>query len=99
MYKERKHYYIAFTYGSHLSSGTTAILRDQAKLWPGTYKVAVEVKDQQGKSCADVQIVDVIVCTCDHVAKTCVPRTAKTAQFGASGVLLMLLGLLLLLCE
>ncbi|XP_042353188.1 desmoglein-2-like [Plectropomus leopardus] len=80
----------------HLN-GTTAILRDHAKLWPGTYKVLVEVKDQQGKSCADVQIMDVTVCTCDDATKTCITRTTKTAHFGASGVLLMLLGLLLLL--
>ncbi|XP_044076579.1 desmoglein-2-like [Siniperca chuatsi] len=76
---------------------TTAILRDQADLWPGTYKVAVEVKDQQGKSCADVQMIDIIVCTCHENTKTCMSRSTKTAGFGSSGVLLLLLGLLLLL--
>ncbi|KAF1383815.1 hypothetical protein PFLUV_G00135730 [Perca fluviatilis] len=76
---------------------TTAILRDQANLWPGTYKVALEIKDQQGKSCADVQMMDVIVCSCHDVTKTCTQRTAKTVDFGAKGVLLLLLGLLLLL--
>ncbi|XP_031150047.1 desmoglein-2-like isoform X2 [Sander lucioperca] len=76
---------------------TTAILRDHANLWPGTYKVAVDIKDQQGKSCADVQMIDVIVCSCHDVTKTCMPRTAKTVDFGAKGVLLLLLGLLLLL--
>ncbi|XP_070775400.1 desmoglein-2-like protein [Enoplosus armatus] len=80
----------------HLNE-TTAILRDQANLWPGTYKVAVEVKDQQGKSCADVQMMDVIVCTCNENTKTCVSRSTGTKVFGASGVLLLLLGLLLLL--
>ncbi|XP_068594074.1 desmoglein-2-like protein [Cebidichthys violaceus] len=80
----------------HLNE-TTAILRDQANLWPGTYKVAVEVKDQQGKSCADVQMMDVIVCNCDGSTKSCRSRTTKTAGFGASGILLLLLGLLLLL--
>lgn len=80
----------------HLN-GTTAILRDEANLWPGMYKVAVEVKDQQGKSCADVQMMDVIVCTCHENTKTCVARSTKTAGFGAAGVLLLLLGLLLLL--
>lgn len=75
------------------------ILRDQANLWPGTYKVAVEVKDQQGKSCGDVQMMDVIVCTCNENTKSCKPRSATTKSFGASGVLLLLLGLLLLLCE
>uniref|UniRef100_G3PIH4 Desmoglein 2 n=1 Tax=Gasterosteus aculeatus aculeatus TaxID=481459 RepID=G3PIH4_GASAC len=76
---------------------TTAILRDQAKLWPGKYTVAVEVKDQQGKSCAPVQVMDVIVCNCDTSTRNCSSRAAKTTAFGASGVLLMLLGLLLLL--
>lgn len=83
----------------HLSLETTAILRDQAKLWPGKYTVAVEVKDQQGKSCAPVQVMDVIVCNCDTSTRNCSSRAAKTTAFGASGVLLMLLGLLLLLCE
>ncbi|XP_034411816.1 desmoglein-2-like [Cyclopterus lumpus] len=76
---------------------TTAILRDQGNLWPGSYKVAVEVRDQQGKSCADVQIVEVNVCNCDAGTKSCGSRITKTAGFGASGVLLLLLGLLLLL--
>uniref|UniRef100_A0A3Q3SAP9 Desmoglein-2-like n=1 Tax=Mastacembelus armatus TaxID=205130 RepID=A0A3Q3SAP9_9TELE len=80
----------------HLNE-TTAILRDQANLWPGNYKVAVEVKDQQGKSCADIQMMDVIVCTCDENTKTCMSRRTSTAGFGAAGVLLLLLGLLLLL--
>ncbi|TNN61085.1 Desmoglein-2 [Liparis tanakae] len=76
---------------------TTAILRDNANLWPGSYTVAVEVRDQQGKSCADVQIVDVTVCNCDSSTKSCKTRTTKMVEFGASGVLLLLLGLLLLL--
>uniref|UniRef100_A0A3Q3FSP1 Desmoglein-2-like n=1 Tax=Labrus bergylta TaxID=56723 RepID=A0A3Q3FSP1_9LABR len=76
---------------------TAAILRDKANLWPGTYKVAVEVKDNQGKSCADVQVMDVIVCTCAENIKLCAASQTKTSGFGASGVLLLLLGLLLLL--
>ncbi|GAA6234747.1 desmoglein-2-like [Lates japonicus] len=80
----------------HLNE-TTVILRDQANLWPGTYKVAMEVKDQQGKSCTDVQIMDVTVCTCNENTKTCVLRHTTTAGLGAAGILLLLLGLLLLL--
>lgn len=80
----------------HLNE-TTAILRDQANLWPGTYKVAVEVKDLQGKSCDAVQMIDVTVCNCDDFTKSCSLRETKTVGFGASGILLMLLGLLLLL--
>lgn len=82
-----------------LCSGTTVILRDQARLWPGKYKVVMEIKDQQGKSCGDVQVLDLMVCTCIKGAKSCVSRSTSGAVFGASGVLLLLLGLLLLLCE
>ncbi|KAM9789977.1 desmoglein-2-like protein [Neosynchiropus ocellatus] len=76
---------------------TTAILRDQAGLWPGIHKVQLLVKDQQGKSCADVQVMDVVVCTCHETTKTCLDRQKKTTEFGAPGILLMLLGFLLLL--
>ncbi|XP_069013536.1 desmoglein-2-like protein [Embiotoca jacksoni] len=79
----------------HLND-TVAILRDQANLWPGNYKVALKIMDQQGKSCVDVQIMDIIVCTCSENTKTCL-RTTATAGFGAAGILLLLLGLLLLL--
>ncbi|KAM8727098.1 desmoglein-2-like protein [Acanthopagrus schlegelii] len=80
-------------------NATTVILRNQDYLWPGIYKVAVDVKDQQGKSCHDVQMVEVTVCTCHKVTKVCLARRTDgaTAVFGASGILLLLLGLLLLL--
>ncbi|XP_029380665.1 desmoglein-2-like [Echeneis naucrates] len=80
----------------HLNE-TTAILRDHANLWPGIYKVVLEVKDQQGLSCDDFQTVDVTVCTCHENTKSCLSRQKKTVGFGAAGVLLLLLGLLLLL--
>uniref|UniRef100_A0A4W5NDA5 Cadherin domain-containing protein n=1 Tax=Hucho hucho TaxID=62062 RepID=A0A4W5NDA5_9TELE len=81
----------------HLNA-TTAILRDHGHLWPGHYKVAVEISDQQGKACADIQILNVVVCTCDQVNKVCFAReTGKDVTLGASAILLLLLGLLLLL--
>ncbi|XP_077414827.1 desmoglein-2-like protein [Vanacampus margaritifer] len=80
----------------HLNA-TTAILRDQEHLWPGMYKVAVEIKDQQGVSCADVQMLDVVVCTCEENTRTCVAHIERHSDFGVSGILLLLLGLLLLL--
>ncbi|XP_054623900.1 desmoglein-2-like protein [Dunckerocampus dactyliophorus] len=80
----------------HLN-GTTALLRDQAFLWPGFYQVAVEVKDQQGKSCADIQMLDITVCTCHESTKTCLDRSTKHSSFSVAGILLLLLGLLLLL--
>ncbi|XP_051553435.1 desmoglein-2-like protein [Myxocyprinus asiaticus] len=76
----------------HLND-TTAILRSHEMLWPGQYRVFVEVRDQQGKFCAG-QVLQVDVCTCD-VTKVCLRE--RETRFGASGVLLMLLGLLLLL--
>ena len=82
-----------------LLTETTIILRDQAHLWPGIYTVTLVIMDQQGKSCADAQVLDVLVCTCLEDTKSCVARNTSIAKFGASGVLLLLLGLLLLLCE
>ncbi|XP_059201028.1 desmoglein-2-like protein isoform X2 [Centropristis striata] len=77
-------------------NATTAILRDHAN-WPGVYKVVMEITDQQGKSCDDVQVMDVTVCSCLENTKTCRPSREKTTELGASGILLLLLGLLLLL--
>ncbi|MEQ2247675.1 hypothetical protein ILYODFUR_011594 [Ilyodon furcidens] len=76
---------------------TTVLLRDQGNLWPGTYKVSLNVKDQQGKSCDAPQIMEVMVCTCHETTKSCLLRNTGKAVFGAGGILLMLLGLLLLL--
>ncbi|XP_061588342.1 desmoglein-2-like protein [Cololabis saira] len=78
-------------------NGTTVILRHQEGLWPGIYKVAVNIKDQQGKSCDRAQVIDLTVCTCNDGTKTCLLRRGSGASFGAPGVLLLLLGLLLLL--
>ncbi|XP_061776265.1 desmoglein-2-like protein [Nerophis ophidion] len=80
----------------HLNE-TTALLRDQSQLWPGFYQVAVEVKDQQGKSCADAQMHDITVCTCHESTKACIDRSTSGSSFSVSGILLLLLGLLLLL--
>ncbi|XP_068604476.1 desmoglein-2-like protein [Brachionichthys hirsutus] len=76
---------------------TSVILRDQSNLWPGIYKVAVQIKDQQGKSCVDDQVMNVIVCNCDENTRSCVPHSTSTSSLGPLGVLLLLLGLLLLL--
>uniref|UniRef100_A0A3B5M859 Desmoglein 2 n=1 Tax=Xiphophorus couchianus TaxID=32473 RepID=A0A3B5M859_9TELE len=70
-----------------------------AFLWHGNYKVTLNVKDQQGKSCDDLQKLHITVCTCDGNTKACSLRRTSTVKFGAGGILLLLLGLLLLLCE
>lgn len=90
---------IFFLIYSFLSSETTVILREENYVWPGVHKVTLKITDQQGKSCADAQIIDLTVCTCNKNTKSCVSRSTSTATFGAAGILLMLLGLLLLLCE
>uniref|UniRef100_A0A3B3UQS8 Desmoglein-2-like n=1 Tax=Poecilia latipinna TaxID=48699 RepID=A0A3B3UQS8_9TELE len=76
---------------------TTVILRNQGKLWPGNYKVTLNVKDQQGKSCNDLQQLDITVCTCEGNTKACNLRSKSNVKFGPGGILLLLLGLLLLL--
>ncbi|KAL0966166.1 hypothetical protein UPYG_G00291820 [Umbra pygmaea] len=79
-------------------NGTTAILRDRAHLWPGNYKVVMEITDQQGKACAGVQTLNVVVCTCHEVIKVCLaPLTHTKVTLGTSAILLILLALLLLL--
>ncbi|XP_015209349.2 desmoglein-2.1-like [Lepisosteus oculatus] len=78
-------------------NGTTAILRAQDNVWPGSYEVTVEVKDQQGLSCPDKQVVKIDVCTCGGDEKNC-GRTEKSgATFGSAGIGLLILGLLMLL--
>ncbi|XP_054889423.1 desmoglein-2-like protein [Poeciliopsis prolifica] len=76
---------------------TTVILRNERKLWHGNYKVTLNVKDQQGKSCDDLQKLDITVCTCDGNSKACSLRRKSDVKFGVGGILLLLLGLLLLL--
>uniref|UniRef100_W5MIE1 Cadherin domain-containing protein n=1 Tax=Lepisosteus oculatus TaxID=7918 RepID=W5MIE1_LEPOC len=78
---------------------TTAILRTHDNLWPGSYEVAVEVKDQQGLSCPDKQVVKIDVCTCNE-QKTC-EATRKTtgAGLGFAAMGLLILGFLMLLCK
>uniref|UniRef100_A0A667Y0I7 Cadherin domain-containing protein n=1 Tax=Myripristis murdjan TaxID=586833 RepID=A0A667Y0I7_9TELE len=79
---------------------TSAILRAQDDMWPGSYEVAVEVRDQQGLACPDLQRIKVEVCTCVD-GKVCGSRDAlgspRGAEIGASAVGLIFLGLLMLL--
>ena len=82
---------------------TSAILRAQQSMWPGSYDVMVQVTDQQGLGCPEPQKVTVEVCTCD-AGGTCSMRGAhgkvdKGAELGAAAIGLMLLGALMLLRE
>ncbi|XP_070689057.1 desmoglein-2.1-like [Pempheris klunzingeri] len=82
-------------------NATAAILRAQEFMWPGLYKVELEVTDYQKQSCSEPQKVEVQVCTCEEGA-VCRKRGAnghpkKGAEFGPAGIGLLFLGLLLLL--
>ncbi|XP_060769729.1 desmoglein-2-like protein [Neoarius graeffei] len=76
---------------------TTVTLRSQEILWPGHYTVALDVQDQEGKSC-EVQKLQVAVCTCTE-AQVCQHRaqTRSGSRLGTGGILVALLGILLLL--
>lgn len=67
-----------------LMAETSAILRAQSDMWPGSYEVALEVKDQQGVACPELQKVKVKVWIC---------------KLGAPVIGLIILVVLTLLCE
>ena len=84
-------------------AGTSAILRSQETMWPGSYEVYVEVQDQQGEVCPERQKVKVEVCTCED-GKTCGPlgldgQVGKSSVLGPAAIGLIFLGLLMLLRE
>uniref|UniRef100_A0A8B9KMN8 Cadherin domain-containing protein n=1 Tax=Astyanax mexicanus TaxID=7994 RepID=A0A8B9KMN8_ASTMX len=81
----------------HLND-TTAILRSHEPLWPGPREVTVEVRDEQGLSCPEPQVLKLDVCSCDKNG-LCGVRGAqqKGAVLGKAGIGLLLLGLLMLL--
>ena len=68
-------------------------------MWPGHYTLKMEIWDVPRKPCGE-KTLHVTVCTCDE-AKVCLPkrRVGTGVSFGAFGVLIMLLGLLLLMCK
>lgn len=74
------------------------MLKPQDTLWPGPHQVILEVRDQQGLSCPDRQVLKVDVCTCDKSA-TCgsILGQKKSSKLGGAGIGLLLLGLLMLL--
>nr|XP_015209353.1 PREDICTED: desmoglein-2-like isoform X2 [Lepisosteus oculatus] len=85
------------TWRAEKLNDTTAILRARDNLWPGSYKVAVEVKDQQGFACADKQVVKIDVCTCNE-QKTCeATRKSTGGGLGFAAMGLLILGFLMLL--
>ncbi|KAL2097293.1 hypothetical protein ACEWY4_006500 [Coilia grayii] len=80
-----------------VGNDTTVILRPRDILWPGSHKVFMVIRDQQGVACGDVQVLNVEVCSCNK-DMTCLPREERgpSAVLGPAGILMLLLGLLLL---
>lgn len=79
---------------------TTVILRAEKNLWPGPYKVLLDIKDQQGLSCPDGEELKLEACTCtDKKLCTAAGKGKRSAALGSAGIGLLLLGLLLLLRE
>ena len=86
------------------SAETTAALHSHEWLWPGVYKLEVEVADEQGLSCPDNEEFELEVCTCGP-SQHCVPKTAErigqttSTQLSAPALGLLLSVMCLLLCE
>ncbi|XP_036374153.1 desmoglein-2-like [Megalops cyprinoides] len=75
---------------------TTAILRAKESLFPGSYKVTLEIADQQGEFCPERQVMKVDVCTCTE-NRVCKAKDGTGAGFGALGTGLLVLGIVMLL--
>lgn len=84
----------------HIIIETTAVLRVHENLWPGPQEVTLEVRDQQGLSCPEPQVLKLDVCTCDKHGRCGLREAQKMgAGLGGAGIGLLLLGVLLLLRE
>ncbi|KAG7488417.1 hypothetical protein MATL_G00034290 [Megalops atlanticus] len=88
-------------------NGTTAILKPQGTLWPRSYEIAFEIKDQQGLACPDKEVLQLEACECEN-NETCgvkasmflaeAPVRSENAQaLGALGIGALMTGFLVLL--
>ena len=86
------------------SSDEAAALIPQESLWPGSYKVTMEIKDQQGLACPDKQVLQIEVCTCSEEgtcghsreSEVAAVKTDAKASFGEPGIGFLRLGCLIL---
>lgn len=60
--------------------------------WPGPQKVTMEIRDQQGESCPEKQVLKLDVCSANR-------GQSKSSVLGGAGIGLLLLGFLTLLRE
>lgn len=85
-----------------LSLETSAAVHSREGLWPGVYKLQVEVSDAQGLSCPANEVFTVDVCTCVDT-EDCSLRTARlwttSSELSAPAIGLLLMALCLLMCE
>ncbi|KAG8442105.1 hypothetical protein GDO86_011051 [Hymenochirus boettgeri] len=78
------------------NNGTSVQLLPQ-NIWPGSHKVHIEVKDNQGVSCPEKQILSLFICTCAEGAGCIERQTNNTVGLGAGAIGLMILACLILL--
>ncbi|XP_076135362.1 uncharacterized protein LOC143117500 [Alosa pseudoharengus] len=81
---------------------TTAAFWAKEPLWPGMYRITVEVSDAQGSTCPDRQTMEVVVCTCDEgggcgFKAAANKQTSSSVNVGMTTIGLMILGLALIL--
>lgn len=88
-----------------LFADTMASLRPLRPLWPGHYKVALIIQDQQGLACPEPQLFELRACSCAK-GEMCQEEEGRTAArkdtsstFAAPGIAALILGFLALLCE
>lgn len=84
---------------------TSAAFWAKEPLWPGMYRITVQVLDAQGTTCPDTQTVELLVCMCEEggggggCGLKAAQQTSSSFNVGTSAIGLMILGLALLLCK
>ncbi|XP_062419458.1 desmoglein-2-like protein [Pungitius pungitius] len=81
-------------------NATSAALHSRDLLWPGTYKLQVEVLDAQGLSCQSKDIFNLDVCICEETEDCTMAASrlrAPSTGLSASAISVMLMAFCLLL--
>ncbi|XP_014353651.1 desmoglein-2-like [Latimeria chalumnae] len=78
---------------------TSVLIVPKKTLWGNFYEIQVDVKDRQGLSCSEKQILKVEICRCPDGINCVALRISdeKNAELGGGAIGLMILGLLMLL--
>lgn len=86
------------------SLDVSASLLAEDDLWPGVYQITMEIRDMQGLTCPDEQVLQLEVCTCSE-GGVCGAKMAaaglrtSSATLGAPGIAFLILGFLCLICK